>query len=317
MEDFVKRFFLRFLLLFFTITLIPTLAQQNKSIKLISPIGGEYYRVSDVEKIEWTSTNVNSIAIDYSIDDGKTWSNIANYLDPAVGNYYWSVPDPTANKCRIKVRDRSDPSVRDYSANSFLITMKPEINVYFVSSKIIWELNAGEKIEISWFAKNTSGINLEYTTDEGYSWTPIVSNLSTSCGGYEWQIPNTPSSQCYIAAYDSKNPLIRNQSDYAFTIIANPTAVEEHFIPQFRLEQNYPNPFNPTTTITYSIPEKSHVQLIVYDVLGTEVSTLVNEEKAAGNYEVKFSADELSSGIYFYKLQTGQFTDIKKMLITK
>ncbi|RJP72570.1 MAG: T9SS C-terminal target domain-containing protein, partial [Ignavibacteriales bacterium] len=183
--------------------------------------------------------------------------------------------------------------------------MKPEIKVWFVWKAFpLPECYVGEMTKIHWSVKNISRVNIEFTTDEGYSWQPIASNISGSSEDLNWQIPNTPSSQCYIAAYDSKNPLIRDVWDYNFWIYPTVTSVEDILIHEFRLEQNFPNPFNPTTTITYSIPEISHVQLIVYDVLGTEVSTLVNEVKATGNYEVKFSADGLSSGIYFYKLQT-------------
>ena len=93
---------------------------------------------------------------------------------------------------------------------------------------------------------------------------------------------------------------------------------EDESIPQnFFLYQNYPNPFNPTTKIRYSIPsnvkgQMSNVSLKVYDVLGREVATLVNEEKQAGVYEVEFNASKLSSGIYFYKLQSGNFNQTKK-----
>jgi hypothetical protein len=94
----------------------------------------------------------------------------------------------------------------------------------------------------------------------------------------------------------------------------------------FSLAQNYPNPFNPVTTIAYSIPnvtlsgvEGSRVQLKIYDVLGNEVATLVNEEKIPGSYKVEFEIQnlELSSGIYFYKLQAGSFVETKKMILLK
>jgi hypothetical protein len=94
---------------------------------------------------------------------------------------------------------------------------------------------------------------------------------------------------------------------------------------EFVLEQNYPNPFNPSTKIRYSIPtviaseakQSSLVTLKVYDVLGNEVATLVNEEQSAGSYEVDFNAARLSSGIYFYKLHAGLFVETKKMILLK
>jgi photosystem II stability/assembly factor-like uncharacterized protein len=85
----------------------------------------------------------------------------------------------------------------------------------------------------------------------------------------------------------------------------------------FILKQNYPNPFNPNTTIEYSIPEQVHVTIKIYDLLGREVTTLVNEEKQAGSYKVNFSAEHLGSGVYFYRLEAGGFAASKKLLLLK
>jgi len=85
----------------------------------------------------------------------------------------------------------------------------------------------------------------------------------------------------------------------------------------FTLNQNYPNPFNPSTTISFSIPEEEFVSLKVFNSLGEEVAELINETKPTGNYSVSFDASNLSSGIYFYKITAGNFSDIKKMIILK
>ncbi len=85
----------------------------------------------------------------------------------------------------------------------------------------------------------------------------------------------------------------------------------------FSLAQNYPNPFNPTTNINFSIPKSSFVTLKVYDMLGKEVASLVDENLYPGSYSFDFNATNLTSGIYFYKLTTQDFTDIKKMTLLK
>ncbi|MGE5806432.1 MAG: T9SS type A sorting domain-containing protein, partial [Ignavibacteria bacterium] len=85
----------------------------------------------------------------------------------------------------------------------------------------------------------------------------------------------------------------------------------------FKLEQNYPNPFNPSTTINFSVQKNVLVSLIVYDALGSEVATLVNEEKPAGDYLVNFNASGISSGTYFFVLKAGDFINAKKMLLIK
>jgi hypothetical protein len=85
----------------------------------------------------------------------------------------------------------------------------------------------------------------------------------------------------------------------------------------YELSQNYPNPFNPSTLIRFTIPERTHVSLHVYDVLGREVAALVDEEKTPGVYEVRFDARSLSSGAYFYRLKTNSYIQLKKLLIVR
>ena len=86
---------------------------------------------------------------------------------------------------------------------------------------------------------------------------------------------------------------------------------------EFTLSQNYPNPFNPSTAIQYSIPESGNVKLKVFNSIGEEVATLVNNYKEAGSYKVTFNANGLSSGIYYYKLSSNGFNQVKKMILLK
>ncbi|MEJ5261604.1 MAG: M14 family zinc carboxypeptidase [Ignavibacterium sp.] len=101
--------------------------------------------------------------------------------------------------------------------------------------------------------------------------------------------------------------------------IFNSVAVEFNSPIEFALEQNYPNPFNPATMISFSIPNgvRNLVSLKVYDILGNEVATLVNEYKEAGTYKVEFDATDLPSGLYLYKLTTGNYTAVRKMMVIK
>jgi hypothetical protein len=86
---------------------------------------------------------------------------------------------------------------------------------------------------------------------------------------------------------------------------------------EFNLAQNYPNPFNPVTRIVYQIPASAFVNLKVYNILGQEVKTLVNEVKEAGTYSVTFDAGTLPSGLYFYRVVSGRFVDTKRLLVLK
>jgi len=86
---------------------------------------------------------------------------------------------------------------------------------------------------------------------------------------------------------------------------------------EFALLQNYPNPFNPLTVIRYQLPVSGHVRLTMYDVLGREVVSLVNESKAPGTYDISWDASNYPSGVYFYRLRAGKFSDVKKLILIK
>jgi hypothetical protein len=91
----------------------------------------------------------------------------------------------------------------------------------------------------------------------------------------------------------------------------------ENIADEYKLEQNYPNPFNPITNLEFAIAELGFVSLKVYNPLGVEVAVLVNEIKPPGNYSVQFDGTDFPSGIYYYKLESGKFSDVKKMNLVK
>ncbi len=97
-----------------------------------------------------------------------------------------------------------------------------------------------------------------------------------------------------------------------------PTSIlDNSTIYTFELSQNYPNPFNPSTVISFQLPKKGFTSLSVYDILGREVAVLVNEERVAGKYSVEFDASNLTSGVYFSRLNSGEYSSIKKMLLVR
>jgi hypothetical protein len=114
--------------------------------------------------------------------------------------------------------------------------------------------------------------------------------------------------------------LDNGQTGATWVFTGTTTEVQEHdpnLPSEFSLQQNYPNPFNPSTSIQYAIASRQFVTLKVYDILGNAVATLVNEEKPAGSYEVNFDSNGLSSGVYFYKLIAGSFSETKKMILMR
>jgi ligand-binding sensor domain-containing protein len=155
------------------------------------------------------------------------------------------------------------------------------------------------------FAGTWRGVFL--STNNGTNWTVINNDLM------DLYVESLAVSGTNLFAGTFNGVWRRSLSDMITNVEDQNTGIPSQFI----LEQNYPNPFNPSTTIIYSLPTSEFVTLKVYDVLGKEVATLVNEEKPAGSYEVNFNATDLSSGIYFYTLKTGKFSETKKLVLMK
>jgi len=108
--------------------------------------------------------------------------------------------------------------------------------------------------------------------------------------------------------------IFRNSNaDQVSSVINN----ENIYPAEYKFYQNYPNPFNPTTTINYSLPKAGNVKLTVYNAIGSRVATILNEYKQPGNYSIKFNASNLASGIYLYRLESGNYNAARKFIILK
>ena len=161
------------------------------------------------------------------------------------------------------------------------------------------------------------------TASEG--WAPMGPKLGflySSNAGVNWSLIPTPDS-AYVT--NIKFP----DSSHGYAVGINGTILKYTYqkpneviadageIGSFHLGQNYPNPFNPTTSISYQVGSAGMVTLKVYNILGKEIASLINEYKPAGSYSVEFDGSNLSSGVYFYRLEEGAFTDVKKMILLR
>ena len=174
---------------------------------------------------------------------------------------------------------------------------------------------SGNSVALSWKTAteiNNYGFKIERKKDNG-NWEDIGfvhgNGTSNSIKDYSFADKNLlESSKLY---YRLKQ--IDNSGSYKYSNV-----VEVNVTPSsFSLSQNYPNPFNPSTKIKYSLPSASHVKLVIYDILGNQIKTLVDKNQEPGFYETKFDGKDLSSGVYIYQLKTDQFVSTKKMILTK
>jgi hypothetical protein len=220
--------------------------------------------------------------------------------------YYWRVNNTnsagTSNWSNIQSFGTASPFIK-------VLSPKGGEKIYLDSTYVIrWESNINDTINIELMNKNTITSVIDDTI---YSGTKAIL----------WKVPSNliPDSTYKVVISSISNSSLYALSDTTFTICIGITDVNSpnNIIRSYILNQNYPNPFNPSTTISWQLPVTSQVTIKVYDVLGREVSTLVDEIKQAGKYETEFNAIDLPSGVYFYRLQAGNYVSVKKLLLLK
>jgi hypothetical protein len=189
------------------------------------------------------------------------------------------------------------------------------------------EINFGNGLSLSSIGGGDVFL-ISYDADGEVQWAKAAGSNSYDQGS---GIITDNNGNCYITGLVSENSVFDTISVsggyknlYLAKLKFDNVVIVENGIPddapaafEFSLMQNYPNPFNPSTTISFSIPLSAFTSIKVYDILGNEIATLINEEKPAGSYEVEFNASKLASGIYFYILSSGNFLFTKKMILLR
>ncbi|HEX3073039.1 MAG TPA: T9SS type A sorting domain-containing protein [Ignavibacteriales bacterium] len=155
-----------------------------------------------------------------------------------------------------------------------------------------------------------------YTADGGESWSLFASPLDSAAGGTDYsalsKINDMDANDKYVAAVTDWNVFASLRANYIGAKDEKPQVAES-----YTLDQNYPNPFNPGTVISFNLPKASKIKLSIYNTLGQLVSVLANGDFAAGSHKIEFNGKTLSSGIYFYSLEAGNFRSIRKMVLMK
>ncbi|MCX6162130.1 MAG: T9SS type A sorting domain-containing protein [Ignavibacteriae bacterium] len=180
----------------------------------------------------------------------------------------------------------------------------------------------------NWTNLNSTAISIASITGEGSEWWFVGYsggvNYSTNIGAnwsQQYPLPGTGGTYTHITKSRTGNTLWAVRTNGGISRYGDPitgvTPVSATVPDNYSLSQNYPNPFNPVTKINFAIPKSGLVTLKIYDILGREVKTLVNEVKAPGNYAIEFNGSELTSGVYFCRMQSADFNDVKKLVLLK
>lgn len=194
-----------------TFTILP-----EASITITSPSSGEQWQSGTTQIIQWNSKNVSNVKIDYSTNNGATWTQITASI-ASNGSYSWVVPELNSSLCNIRITDASDGRPVSIMENPFTIyTGEDVLEVYTPNGGESWEI--GTEQEINWFAFGVSSLKLEYTTNNGQSWSTIANSVLNT-GSYYWkEIPNTPTSLAKVKISDASDGDPVDQSDATFTI---------------------------------------------------------------------------------------------------
>ncbi len=278
---------------------------------------GAQPNLGNVENADTTDDGLNIIY--GNVQGSNVYDLYNNTLDPIYAqNNDWRVYDSTL------IEDHIYHQVDSLALG--LVRFIPFSNSIPVELTSFTAIASTGNVVLNWVTAtelNNSGFQIERhkTKDEtGEEWENIGfvngNGTTTETHAYSFVDQNTVAGKSY---YRLKQIDFDGSFEYS-----NIVEVDINLPIEFSLEQNYPNPFNPSTKIKYSIPnvtlsgvEGSRVILKVFDILGKEIAILVNEEKSAGNYEVKFDASKLSSGVYFYQLQAGSFIETRKMILIR
>ena len=284
---------------------VATSTVPNKPSNLVALLTG-----STQITLFWTdnSNNESGFKVERTLDPAGTWNQITSVSQ----NITAFVNNNLAEGARYYYRVRAYNSIgnSDYSneANATTTLAAP--------SNLTGTEGETGILNLTWTDNSSTetGFYLERKDGDGSSFIihkilgPNLISFSDS---------NLTPGQYYAYRLKAFTGIVESNYSNEFEIVIVSINSEIEIPNKFELFQNYPNPFNPSTQISYQLPENSFVNLVVYNIIGQKVAELVNQEKTSGKYSVKFDASNLPSGVYIYKLQAGEFSSVKKMLLTK
>ena len=290
---------------------------------VVDPHGGSNILPGAVMSVQWTTpsghaSQITATDIHFSPDNGATWTQLANHI-PNSGSFNWTTPgDAYMPQCRVLITLWKNTDVFGQGMNQDAFSIAAPVAVRLKSFEaavedgdavLRWETN---------FESEMNGFRVVRADAEAGVYTGINPDLIAAKGDVAG------------ASYEYRDASIRANRTYWYKLVeVTPDGDGSQFGPYsvtFKvtnsLDQNMPNPFNPATTIRYSIAHDENVSLVVYDVAGRQVRTLVENRQRADVYKVTWdgvndNGERVASGMYFYKLAAGKFVETRKMMLLK
>ena len=192
------------------------------AITVTAPNGGESWASGTTHNITWSSTDVSNIKIEYSTNNGSTWTTITASTNAAAGRYVWTVTNTSSTTCLVRVSNLTGLPVSDQSDATFTI-LPVTLDMTSPNGGERWI--AGKTYPVTWTQQNVSNVKLEYSANSGESWNLISASVSASAGSYAWTIPDANSTVCLVKATDTSNMAVRDSSNAVFTIARPAVAV--------------------------------------------------------------------------------------------
>ena len=293
-------------------------ASADFPIKFSSPDEKEFYNVGDTLSIAWKTEGITEADLYYKRFSEDEFTLLASGFGVTDTMYSeFVVPDFPGDSLLFKLQDASDEDVFGYSS---IIHIAPSraITELSVRTTSQGDFLPGSRLLIEWSTLFVESVDLSYRLSSQTEFSEIRTGLDPS-GSYQgFKVPDASGDSLIVRATDADNDSVFAEwgPEEILSSVANETETE--IAANFELMQNYPNPFNPSTRIEFVLPEAvSDVLLAVYDMSGRQITTLVNGALAAGTHSVLFTADQLSSGLYMYKLQARNFSFTRKMMLVK
>ncbi|MCX7735523.1 MAG: T9SS type A sorting domain-containing protein [Candidatus Kapabacteria bacterium] len=192
-------------------------------IKVLSPNGGEVWKVGDKNKIEWASSNIEKIKIEYSTNGGTNWIVIKENVNASDANFDWTVPETPSKNCLVKISHQTYSAQFDQSDAPFEIYKPQPPKIILVQPNGGERWRVGDSHKIQWNATNADKVKIEYSTNSGVNWILIKENVNADDSGIDWTIPETPSTYCLVKVSHQTNPDIFDESDNLFEIYQSST----------------------------------------------------------------------------------------------